>query len=216
MNPLDNYIPGSTFAEGNCLLTTPSSGNNWNTGTFGLTTGKWYYEVFIQTDPTNNNSEMGIVGRPQFDTSHHMGRYSDTWSYSGQGYWYNDNSGTSTGFVSATANDIVGCYIDLDNNKIYWAKNGTIQNSGTGITIDAASATTSGFYFPAVGDYHSSVGVFRVNFGNPIWSLSSAVADANGYGNFEYDPSDGGNASFDGSAKDFLAICTKNIKAYGG
>jgi len=55
-----------------------------------------------------------------------------------------------------------------------------------------------------------------VNFGNPVSALTSAVADANGYGNFEYSPNDGGSASFDGSAKDFLAICTKNLGSDGG
>ena len=44
-------------------------------------------------------------------------------------------------------------------------------------------------------------------------AVSSAVADAGGEGQFEYDPSAG---TFDGSSKDFRAICTKNIKAYGG
>ena len=65
-----------------------------------------------------------------------------------------------------------------------------------------------------VGDYYNgSSGTFRVNFGNPIWSLSSGVADANGYGSFEYDPSAG---SFDSASKDFLAICTKNLGSDGG
>jgi hypothetical protein len=51
-----------------------------------------------------------------------------------------------------------------------------------------------------------------VNFGNPIYSLSSANADANGFGSFEYDPSSG---TFDGSSKDFLAINTKNLAEFG-
>ena len=216
MNPLDNYLAGSTFAEGNLLVTTPSSGYNWNTGTFGLTSGKWYFEMFIQTDPTNNNSQIGVAGRNGNGgtTSEHSGKWSDNWVYSGQGDMYNNDTRTGTGFAEASANDIMGCYIDLDNNKIYWALNGTLQNSGTGIALDAPSTTTLGAYFPMVGDYYNgSSGTFRVNFGNPIWSLSSGVADANGYGSFEYDPSAG---SFDSASKDFLAICTKNLGSDGG
>jgi len=35
-------------------------------------------------------------------------------------------------------------------------------------------------------------------------------------GQFEYDPSRGEASDFDSAAKDFRALCTKNIKAYGG
>ena len=172
--------------------------------------------MFIQTDPTNNNSQIGVAGLNGNGgtLTEQSGFHSEVCVYAGQGYWYNDDTGTSTGFAVASANDIMGCYLDLDNNKIYWALNGTLQNSGTGIDLDAPSATTLGAYFPMVGDHYSgSSGTFRVNFGNPIWSLSSGVADANGYGSFEYDPSAG---SFDSGSKDFYAICTKNLAEFGG
>ena len=52
-----------------------------------------------------------------------------------------------------------------------------------------------------------------MNFGNPTYALSSAQSDKNGYGQFEYDPSSG---TFDGSSKDFLAICSKNLGSDGG
>jgi hypothetical protein len=55
-----------------------------------------------------------------------------------------------------------------------------------------------------------------LNFGGcAAFTVSSANQDANGYGNFEYDPSDGGGSSFDSSAKNFLAICTKNLATDG-
>jgi hypothetical protein len=102
--------------------------------------------------------------------------------------------------------------MDLDNNKLYFAINGTIQNSGTGHSITAAASTTNGVYFPMVGDVDSDAPVWEVNFGNPVSALSSAVSDANGFGAFEYDPSAG---TFDGASKDFLAICTKNLATDG-
>jgi len=55
-----------------------------------------------------------------------------------------------------------------------------------------------------------------MNFGATAFggtAISSGNADANGYGNFEYDPSSG---TFDGASKDFLAICTKNLGSDGG
>ena len=103
--------------------------------------------------------------------------------------------------------------MDLDNNKLYFAINGSIQNSGTGYTILAPNLTKAGFYFPAAADnYNGSSGTFRLNFGNPIYALTSANTDVNGYGSFEYDPSSG---TFDGASKDFLAICTKNLAEFG-
>ena len=110
---------------------------------------------------------------------------------------------------------VIGCYLDLDNSKLYFANDGVIQNSGTGYDITAVGSTMNGQYFPSLGDNDTASGTYAVNFGNPTYTLTSAVADANGYGNFEYSPNDGGSASFDGSAKDFLAICTKNLATNG-
>ena len=68
--------------------------------------------------------------------------------------------------------------------------------------------------------YWASVAcTFNYNLGNGYFGtslISSPEADAGSIGAFKYDPSAGGASSFDSSAKDFRAICTKNIKAYGG
>jgi hypothetical protein len=45
---------------------------------------------------------------------------------------------------------------------------------------------------------------YQMNFGNPVHSISSGNADANGYGNFEYAVPSG-----------YYALCTKNIAEYG-
>ena len=57
--------------------------------------------------------------------------------------------------------------------------------------------------FPAVGAYGNSLH-WEVNFGNPSYANSSDVADANGYGGFEYAPPSG-----------FFSLCTKNLAEYG-
>ena len=114
-------------------------------------------------------------------------------------------------------NDIIQCYIDLDNNKIYFAVNDTLGSS-TGYDITAAASTLTQYYMPAVSYWSGTSGVLPHNFGNGYFgttAVTSAVADAGGEGAFEYDPSRGGAAVFDGSAKDFRAICTKNLATYG-
>ena len=90
------------------------------------------------------------------------------------------------------------------------------MNSGTGITITAASTTSSQMWVPATSYDSASVGTFEANFGNGYFgttAVTSGVADAGGEGTFEYDPSAG---TFDGSSKDFRAICTNNLATYGG
>ena len=213
MNILDNYIPASTFSEGNCVITTPSSNYQYNTGTFGLTAGKWYFEMKMTTNATGDF--VGIAGRVCGGALHMAGYYNDTWAYSSyDGKYFTNNTGSSYGDSWATDNTIIGVYIDLDNNKLYFAKNGTVQNSGTGISITDPASVTNGAYHPSVGDnWNGDSGTYHMNFGNPTYALSSAQSDKNGYGQFEYDPSSG---TFDGSSKDFLAICTKNLGSDGG
>ena len=90
------------------------------------------------------------------------------------------------------------------------------MNSGTGITITEASTTQSQMWVPATSYDSASTGTFEANFGNGYFgttAVTSGVADAGGEGTFEYDPSAG---TFDGSSKDFRAICTKNLGTYGG
>jgi hypothetical protein len=106
-----------------------------------------------------------------------------------------------------TTNDIIGVYLDLTANKLYFAKNGALQNSGTGVSITAAASTANGHYFFGAGKRHSDNNQVSWNFGNPSFT-GTDKADANGYGSFEYDPSSG---TFDGASKDFLAICTNNL-----
>ena len=76
------------------------------------------------------------------------------------------NDVTSTYASGATAvnnsNDVVGIALDLDNNKAYYHVNGTYWNSanpsnGTGgLSINAASSTETGFYFPSISDLSSN------------------------------------------------------------
>ena len=120
-------------------------------------------------------------------------------------------------FPTFEPGDVMSCYIDLNANKLYFAKD-NVMCSTTGFSLTAAADTFLGAYWPAIGEYSGSdTGTFALNFGGcPGWDLTSAVADSNDYGSFEYDPSRGGATDFDGSAKDFLAICTKNLGSDGG
>ena len=217
MNPLDNYWQGSTFSYGNNRIATASSPYTWNTASIGLSAGLWYFETKVVTAAGSNYQQVGVSSRPTINATTYLGDEEWTYGYNGfNGKIYN-NGDNSYGDTHTTG-DIIGVYLDLTNSKLYFAKNGTIQNSGTGFDITAVGSTDTGLYFPAAGDWGSSyTATFDFNFGgSPAFAVSSGNADANGYGSFEYDPSDGGSSSFDSAAKDFLAICTKNLAEFGG
>tara|TARA_B100000029_G_scaffold220754_1_gene218451 strand:+ start:140 stop:1597 length:1458 start_codon:yes stop_codon:yes gene_type:complete len=221
MNSLDNYPLSTqgTFSEGNCIVVTgqgSSSSNGYShfTGTFGLTAGKWYWEA--KCTDTGAASLIGIVDKPADAANASLNAYTYGYAYRhSNGQIYNNGSGASYGDSYGTS-DIIGVALDLDNNKLYFSKGGTWQNSGdptsgstgTGAkSITAAASTNTGVYFPVVGDTdYSDTSTFQLNFGGcPAFSISSGNADDNGYGNFEYDVPTG-----------YLALCTKNLGSDGG
>ena len=215
MNPLDNYYPASTFSEGYNVVVTSSGNSTFNTATIPIQAGKWYAEIKCGTVPTYTH--IGISDKISTGTSDSLG--DNTYEYSYLGYNGNIVTGASSSSYgdTYTTGDIIGIYLDLDNSKLYFGKNGTVQNSGTGVSISAVSGAVSSWYVMAFGDEDGgATATGNFNFGNGSFggtAVSSGNTDTNGYGNFEYNPSSG---TFDGGSKDFLAICTKNLGSDGG
>ena len=133
---------------------------------------------------------------------------------------YNASSGGSSYGNTFTDGDIIGVALDLDNNAIWFSKNGTWQNSATQTEVENGTTTNSAFsgtsssdgfpstqiYLPwIVGQKGGSPFTMTTNFGNPTFSISSGNSDSEGFGNFEYAVPSG-----------FFAICTKNLAEYGG
>ena len=216
MNPLDNFYAGGTFAEGNLQVTTRNTGYSYNTATFGVATGKWYWEVkwSAQNTGSSNQVVIGIAKRIVDSTTVWLGSVAWTYAYEGSSGHVKVSDGNATNSTSTTysVGDIISVAMDLDNNKIHFAKNGTYTNSSNpagnsgGVAIAAANSTLldSGFYFPAFGDGNNNLietGQFNFGGGCPH-AISSAVSDGKGIGNFEFAVPSG-----------YLAICTKNISA---
>ena len=216
LNPISNYYQQSTFSEGNTKTVTASSPYAYDIGTIGLTQGKWYWEI----KPTGSTGSdpvyiLGVSGQQVTANTQQLGSGAYEWG------WYAidgniiHNGGSASGWsnVNYTTNDIIGIAMDLDNNKIYWSKNGTFQNSGdptSGSTGTGAVALTDpasvplSAYFIAVSYFdNSGQGTFECNFGNPSFSISSGNNDGK-YGNFEYAPPSG-----------FYALCTKRLAEFG-
>ena len=219
---LPNSEP-ATFSQGNTAIV---QNGNWRSyaGTFGLTSGKWYFEA--DGSGTAGTVLYGIASleainlqdKTASNLNYTIGLNQPAYAYHGSsgGMYHSTSSANAQGQgggswgAAFNSSNLISVYIDLDNNKLYTAKDNTMNVSGTGYDIEAGFT-----YFPVVVAYSVTT---ALNFGNGEFNgtaVSSAVADANGFGAFEYDPSRGGGSDFDGAAKDFLAICTKNLAEYG-
>ena len=209
MNPLDNFYKAATFSEGNCMTVGgASSKNSWITSTFALTKGKWYCEFVVPDVATDHsNVSWGISDRVTIASATALG---STAGFNQCGFRMHNGhkrlNGTSSAYGNAyTLGQVVGMALNLDDNELKYYINNTVQNSGTAISITAVASTLNGYYFIACGDETDQNGTLAFNFGGCSgFAVSSAQADENGYGNFEYAPPTG-----------FYAICTKNLAEYG-
>jgi len=198
---------GSTTAQSNASVFT------YGVSTLGVNSGKFYWEVeYDAKNGGNRFPQIGITSTQTTNTQYELGHYANDWC------WYinnttstlrNNNSDTSWGNYYQEG-DIIGVALDCTNNKLYFSKNGTWQESGdpsagnNGISITAPSSTPLGFYFPAICYYDSTHrGTFKANFGNGYFgttAVSSAGTNASGNGIFEYDVPTG-----------FTALSTKGL-----
>jgi hypothetical protein len=214
MNPLDNYYANSTFSNGNLSITTGSTEYSPNYSTIGVSQGKWYYECKLTADSYAGSGRIGVAGKLAVNNTSYLGSQTDQVSYAGSGAVLKNNASQSGTWSSYAVNDIINVAVDLDNNFIYFGKNGTWQNSGDptsggsgtgGVSLTTASSTSLGVYlFGASDNANNGSSGFDFNFGNPAFTISSGNSDGNGFGNFEYPPPSG-----------YLALNTKNLAEYG-
>ena len=213
-------ITGKNISEGNCKTVTDASNTPSIPATIGMTTGKWYCEYKLQAgDGGNVRSDFGITGNPAEDVRNtdYPGQQSYSYAYNGEsGNKMNGDGTTGTSYgTSMSIGDIIGVAVDLDNNYIYFSKNGTWQNSGdpesgatgtgSAYSLTTATSTPAGAYFFTCGDHSAGYGqTIEANFGNPPFTISSGNSDGNGYGNFEYSVPSG-----------YYALNTKNLAQYG-
>ena len=204
MNPLDSYYSASTFSEGNLKIVSSSGNYSPDMGTIGLSAGKWYWEVKIDT--TSTEDMIGITGNQRLSSgssTSHLGGMLYDFAYNSYAKFYNNNGNVSYGATFGN-NDIIGVALDLDSgtNTIQFYKNGSAQGSKN---ITHVSSTENGFYHVSAGDFTSGASMtFSSNFGSPSYSESGGETDGNGYGNFAHEPPSG-----------YYAINTKNLAEYG-
>lgn len=128
LNPLDKGS-AATLTNGNLDIGSASNPNNNCRGTFGMSSGKWYFE-FVITSAIGGVPAFGIGS----DTA------SLTSNFSGDLYLYLSNgtkavNGVETAYgATFTQNDVIGVAFDADNNSITFYKNNSSQGAITGVT----------------------------------------------------------------------------------
>ena len=219
LNPLfrSNFDNDGTYAEGNCErdFTSANSDRGYGFASFGVTSGKWYWEVKIPTVARANTGigdATAIAGFSgvMYDEDPSKGFMVN---YNGQ----IEENATATSYAgSLSDNDIVMWALDMDNHRAYYGINGTWQDSGdptsastgtgdvTTQISDQSHLNTGEPMFPFCFDASTSgQSKFQWNFGNAPFSISSGNTDGK-YGNFEYAPPSG-----------YYALCTKRLAEFG-
>ena len=195
LNPLARFQVAPTYSNGNNTITAGAGGSGSSPfSTIGASSGKYYAELSLGS-ANGGGISCGIIDITQFNPNFQT----DAWFYyPTYGYAYISNNGNKannnaeTSYANSYTNgDRIGVAMDLDNNKLYFAKNGVWQNSGdptSGATGTGAAFTIAdGTYGFAVYGYQEKV--WNANFGNGYFAttaVSSAGTNASGNGIFEY------------------------------
>ena len=210
LNAINPY--SGTLSEGNLTLSQSSYDYNVQ-GTFGLTSGKWYWEVKMDS----THGEFGVCENSKSPQSDPQANFPFYFVYSngsnGLVVYNNATSGSNStinsGYTNFSANAICMIAYDADNGRLYVGINGVWYNSGnpasgTGYLISGITTQFGGTIVPFFGVGTSNARINNVNFGNPPFAITTGNEDANGYGNFEYEVPPG-----------YYALCTNNLAEYG-
>jgi len=200
--------PGSiTIANGNNTITDGGSDTTGLMSTIGVSSGKWYVE-FKRISGTN--SYIGVCGASEMNEAaynNELGVNTLAIGLKEDGNILVANSSSSFS-GTYTNGDVISVALDMDNDKVYFAKDGawaTGSGAWDSTTFDAAvgaQAVNTGddtYVFGCSVNTSST----SINFGNGYFgttAVTSAEADGNGEGQFEYAPPTG-----------YFALCTNNL-----
>ena len=213
LNPLTVDDGGAkTYSNGN--TTVAETANSWTSAhsSLAVAAGKWYFESkFILTSSTEGY--FGCASVPEINakssSTFYLGAGASIGYYTTSGEVTKDASSTSYG-DAVTTGQIIGVALDITNELAYFSINGVWQNSADPVAGSGGVAFPSGM---TDGEYiclsvSPNQSYWECNFGNGYFgttAVASTNADDAGIGSFEYDVPTG-----------YYALCTKNIKAYGG
>jgi len=199
LNPLSSFS-GLALSEGNLKIVGDGTGLARSNCTFGLDTGKWYFESKLTT--AGSNTTIGI-GQNNL-TANYPGQ--DALSYAfdlESAVRINNNSQPAYG-SALTTNDIFMCAFDLTNSKIFFGKNGTWFASSDPVAGTSPAYTLSSGVYNIITRPFGSGATVSMNFGAGTTYAGNSYTDAAGYGNFSYAVPSG-----------YYSLNTKNLANFG-
>ena len=211
LNPLDERGSG-ILSNGDLRYAGAATYDNV-TGTLGMSSGKWYWEVYIEDEDYAylgvQDGGVSATGYAEKAVALVVGDTAAT--------IHEDDSNSGNDAFIANNGDIVGVAVDIDNQLIWWSKNGQWYraNQASGATIDqseveagnqgfdfSSRSPTTGFFVPYIGNYTHATTI--INFGQEGTFAGNVTAgnntDGDGNGNFKYSVPSG-----------FKALRTKNL-----
>ena len=212
-----------TFTQGNTTYAKSGSWHRATLGTIAPTNGKWYFEFKNNNDAKFEvavcNETLASNGLYFSDTtanSTYTFRYSNHaitfYTANGSAYMYQNGSSTRSDVGQIASGDIGMIAFDCTTGKLWTGREGTWDNSGDPAAGSNPSTTWSTNFTANQTTYfgfgQESDQVVDVNFGGVAGfggaAVSSANADGNGYGAFEFAVPSG-----------FYALCTQNLAEEG-
>jgi len=213
----------ASLADGNLTMKGTSVDLVGVTSTIGITSGKWYWEIYIARGYDTYmyaGINSGYEGGGFYSGYAHLngmtpgairirnnGTLSDSSSSDDPDRW-----GTitlnSTNVQTFDDGDILMFALDYDNKKLWIGKNGTFMNSGNPAGGSNQQASWDGdvpIIYPCAEPYYTNNNE-TANFGqdssfsNNKTSGSANASDSNGFGDFYYTP-----------PTDYLALTTANV-----
>tara|TARA_R100001198_G_scaffold81574_1_gene54487 strand:+ start:10370 stop:13405 length:3036 start_codon:yes stop_codon:yes gene_type:complete len=181
LNPLtttggNSGTSSAVLSNGNLTTTNPSTaGFNTETGTIVVQSGKWYYEFVAGV--SGSNILAGWCDPREVNYNDAVGNTGRSYGYYSTGNVRNSNSNTGFG-SSYGAGDVIGCAIDIDNQKIYWSKNGTWQNSadpaaGTGSIYTIQDPVANNFFYTIGVTTYASGQTIDINTGQRAFAYTA-------------------------------------------
>ena len=157
-NPLSlRPSTGRTLSNGNLDTNGDDSNFNGVLGTFGMPSGKWYWECTVGTVGFYNQTFVGIAKVLGTSSYIDYGYYSDT----GQ---KREGSTSSAYGATFTSNDVIGIAFDADNGTLTFYKNGVSQGV-------AFTSIPSANYQPCLNG--AGLVTYSANFGQRAFAYSA-------------------------------------------
>ena len=203
-NPL--YMHSDIWmTEGNTVANGPSAGSARPFGcSFGMDTGKWYWEIAsIRSGLANNGGQDIGICRVEYDFSGTTTPGYDAYSWGCSGHTGNftyDSSSVQASYVPNTflTGTTIMCALDMDNGKFWMGTNGVWGTTSAGLG-DPATGTN-----PVVSSGLTDVG--------PIFPAQRTGTDT-GANSLNLNT---GQTPFDyGAPKGFLPLCAANAPRQG-